>query len=178
MVSTLADHLHLSVEALNEIGTVYAERFQAYAFPMLLPSGELAGIRLRNDQGKKWAVKGSKAGLFIPFNAIKRLSMDPFFVCEGPTDTAAALTLGIFAIGRPACLGQEKMVAEMVRTNRVRHTFICCDNDGPGVRGAARLAQSIPGKVTRFCPPTKDLREFVEIGGTKELLCSLLKNMI
>jgi DNA primase len=173
-VDQLAQRLKLEVAALDDVGTAYAESFQAYAFPMRLPSGRLVGIRLRNDAGKKWAVRGSKAGLFIPFDAGKRLPWSPLFVCEGPTDTAAALSLGFFAIGRPACLGQEEMVRELLKTLHPREVIICYDNDKPGIQGADKLIRILRRPVIRFVPPAKDLRQFVTLGGTRELVLSIL----
>jgi DNA primase len=124
--------------------------------------------------GKKWAVRGSKAGLFIPFDAGKRLPRSPLFVCEGPTDTAAALSIGFFAIGRPACLGQEEMVLTLIRKFHPQQIIVCYDNDKPGIAGADKLIRYIRCPVVRFVPPAKDLRHFVNLGGTKELVYSIL----
>jgi len=173
-ISELADRLKLDITVLLELGAAYAEPFHAYAFPMRHPSGKLAGIRLRDDAGKKWAVRGSKAGLFIPFDAGKRLPWSPLFVCEGPTDTAAALSLGFFAVGRPACLGQEEMVMAVIREFHPQQIIVCYDNDRPGIQGANKLIQLIRRPVIRFVPPAKDLRQFVTLGGTKELVLSIL----
>lgn len=174
-VNRLAERLKLGVRALNDIGTVYSKSYQAYAFPMYLPTGRVVGIRLRNDAGEKWAVKGSKAGLFIPFGA-DSFPHGELFVCEGPTDTAAALTLGLYAIGRHACQGQEDLVGEVVKVLQIRIVYICCDNDEPGLRGADSLAKSLTCKVKMFVPPADDLRDFVVKGGTSDLLQATIRS--
>jgi len=175
-IHTLAEHLKLGVRALNELGTVYAKPYQAYAFPMYLPTGRVVGIRLRNDAGEKWAVKGSHAGLFIPFGRVGLPNGD-LFICEGPTDTAAALSLGLYAIGRHACQGQEDMVGQVIEILKIKVVYICCDNDTPGLRGAQKLASTLKCQVRKFIPPAKDLREFVADGGTRELLFSIINGV-
>lgn len=172
----LASELELEVRALDALGTAYSQSNNAYAFPMSDPDGRVVGIRLRNDIGEKWAIRGSKAGLFIPWDAMKWLSLRDIFICEGPTDTAAALTLGFFAIGRHACIGQEDMVAQVIKESCAKNVYVCFDNDGPGVRGAEKLCQSLNRRVTRVIPPAKDLREFVANGGSRELLLSMSSN--
>jgi len=172
----LAEQLQLDVSVLIALGACYADVHYAYAFPMYLPDGNVVGIRLRNIAGEKWAVKGSKAGLFIPWNAMHLLASG-IFICEGPTDTAAAMTLGFFAIGRPACLGQEDLVAQVIKESCAKNVYVCFDNDGPGVRGAEKLCQSLKRRVIRVVPPAKDLREFVVNGGTRELLLSMSSNV-
>lgn len=170
----LADRLQLQVSVLNAIGAVYSQSHQAYAFPMFMPDGELVGIRLRNDRGEKWAVKGSKAGLFVPWDSLHLLASRSIFLCEGPTDTAAAIQLGFFAIGRHACVGQEQLVNELISEACARHAYVVYDNDAPGVRGADKLCAQLKIPFTRVIPPAKDLREFVSEGGTKELLMYLV----
>jgi hypothetical protein len=175
----LAQELGIDRICLEELGTVYCEQHKAFAFPMSYPSGEVVGIRLRQGP-RKWAIKGSKAALFIPFDAIRRLPLDPLVITEGPTDTASALHLGFFAVGRPACIGQEEMVEALLRETAVKNVFLIYDNDEPGVRGADRLLQRHlrAARVTRIVPPAKDLREFIGIGGTREVLLSLARGTV
>jgi len=62
--------------------------------------GKIIGIRRRLPNGRKISLTSSKTGLFIPAD----LSPEGLLlICEGPTDTAAALDLGFAAIGRPNC---------------------------------------------------------------------------
>lgn len=173
----LSVSLGVDKQALLDLGGCYAHEYHAFAFPMSDASTKIVGIRLRSDN-RKWAVRGSKSALFIPYGALGRLSARTVLICEGPTDTSAALTLGFFAIGRPACLGCEEMVAEVLAELGTSDAIICYDNDNPGVLGAERLAHTLPMRVTRFVPPCKDLRAFVAAGGTKEVLISMVSNTL
>lgn len=178
-VGKLAFDLGVSERALNALGTVYAPHHRAFAFPMSDERGKIVGIRLRGEDGRKWAVKGSHQGLFLPMPATSWLSSSTVMITEGPTDTAAALTLGLFAIGRPQCLGCEEMVASVLRQLGCRDVIVCFDNDSPGVRGAEKLSSALRGiRVTRFVPPTKDLRSFWKNGGSLQLLQSMTGNAI
>src|SRR5262249_37965686 len=90
-------------------------------------------MRLRNETGRKWAVKGSRQGLFM---ATESVPGNTLLIVEGPTDAAAALDLGYDVIGRPACVGCEDMIAALVRKRIHVNTFIVADADEPGQRGA------------------------------------------
>jgi hypothetical protein len=170
---------------LVDLHACWAPDYHAFAFPMFAADGSVVGIRLRNEQFK-WSVKGSHPGLFIPFSAVRRVPLDMVLITEGPTDTAAALAIGCFAIGRPSCRGCEEMIVDVLRQIGVREIVVVYDNDEhidkrgrkirPGPEGAERLARVIPFRVSGFVPPTKDLREFVTIGGTRELLLSVIRN--
>lgn len=177
-VQKLASQLGVTVQSLHDLGAFYCTEYLAWAFPMSLPSGETVGFRLRSESGHKWSVKGSISALFIPFPAYRLFSNRRLFICEGPTDTAAALTLGLFAIGRPACLGCEEMVSQLLRDLSVREAVIVCDNDEPGIRGAERLRKHLRCPVAVLIPPTKDLREFVAVGGTAKVIDAILGNCI
>lgn len=178
-VGRLAYDLGVSERSLKALGTAYSPHQRAFAFPMADSGGAVIGIRLRTDDGKKFAVKGSKQGLFLPDLEVAALDPRTVLICEGPSDTAAALTLGLYAIGRPACLGCEEMVAVALAILGARDVIVCYDNDGPGARGADKLIANLKGfRVRRFVPPTKDLRNFLHLGGSMELLLSMTSNSI
>jgi hypothetical protein len=172
---------------LLDLGVAYAPEYKAFAFPMSNPQGEIVGVRLRNDF-HKWSVKGGHQGLFIPWDAIKRFPIDRVMVVEGPTDTAAGLTLGFFTIGKPNNLVGNEMVVEVLRQLHPKEVIVVYDNDEkidsmgkrirPGPLGAERLIKCLRQHVTRFIPPTKDLRSFLNSGGTHELLLSITANMV
>jgi 5S rRNA maturation endonuclease (ribonuclease M5) len=146
----------------------------AWAFPMVDAYGAMVGIRLRDDQGNKWAVKGSRQGLFIPYSQPEELLV----ICEGPTDTAAALSMGLYSIGRPSCMGCEDMLRTIIRRSDIRRVVILADNDEPGQTGARRLAQSVKVPCLITFPPTKDLREFVLQGGNAVVLEALWHSQV
>ena len=97
-LEAFASELGVSVTALNALGAAWASPYAAWAFPMRDGYNNIVGIRLRSAQGK-FAVRGSRQGIFTASVAPQPV----LFVCEGPTDTAAALNLGLFAVGRPNC---------------------------------------------------------------------------
>lgn len=160
--------LGVSEQSLSDLGASWAWPHGAWAFPMRSGAGDVVGIRLRADNGRKWAVTGSRQGLFLPVAWPE--SSQVALVCEGPTDTAAALSVGFKAIGRPSCLGCEQIVTDTCKRLNIRRIVIVADNDGPGRDGAKKLADfmKIPNKT--IVPPAKDLREWVRSGATFDLV--------
>ena len=160
-VRWLGASLGVSAGSLKRLGTGFDGR--AFTFPMCDEKMRIIGIRRRFGDGHKKAVTGSTNGLFIPSG----LSTDrPLFICEGPTDCAAALDLGFQAIGRPNCDSKIEMTARFARGRRV---MIICDNDGPGREGAKKLAEELIGhcpQVKIMCPPCAgmDLRQWKQRG--------------
>jgi hypothetical protein len=152
--------LGVDTDALRAIGCAWAQRYHAWAFPMKDVTGKIIGIRLRNDSEQKWSVKGSKSGLFIPNEYLFGFE-GTLYIVEGPTDLAAAMTLGLFAIGRAACLGQEDMLLQYIRAHKVRRVMIVTDNDESGLRGAVKLQNVLRIPNCLWVPPTKDIREFM-----------------
>lgn len=177
-IDQLARDLTVSARSLLDLGTVWAAPHRAYGFPMTNQDGVVTGIRLRATDGKKWAVKNSKAGVFFPTGAMIRLSTTRVFICEGPTDTAALLSIGLFAIGRPSCLGCEQIVCDLLRNLGTREAVLITDNDAPGLRGAEKLQTALRVRTAFLVPPAKDARAFVAAGGTAQLLESMLNNCI
>jgi len=157
------ERLGVSHASLRRLGMGWCASQSANTFPMFRHERRLLGIRMRGTDGRKWAIKGSKQGLFIP----KGIPADKaIFVCEGPTDTAAMLDLGFAAIGRPSCMGASELIAEVVAG---RHAIIMADRDGPGMDGAERLEHSlrnITRKVITVSPPDgyKDVRSWYRGG--------------
>jgi hypothetical protein len=161
--------------AVETLGACWAAEHGAWAWPMHDGAGTVCGIRLRSDE-HKWAVRGSRQGVFLPAIAVPA-GVD-VIICEGPTDTAAALTLGFYAIGRPSCRGCVDEVRSTCRRLGVRRVVIMSDNDAkieriggsafaPGQEGAAALAArlGIPARVV--VPRRKDLRAWVAAGVTR-----------
>lgn len=170
----LAQALGVSPEALASLRAVYAKPHRAWAFPMCDAAGKVIGIRLRAEDGRKWAVRGSRQGIFLP----EVEPHPPVFICEGPTDTAAALTLGVFAIGRPSCnCGADEIRAACKRFGIFR-AVIVADHDAPGQHGAARLARELRMKWLIWTPPAKDLRRWLMAGGSRQLMESNLQDIL
>jgi hypothetical protein len=175
-VVRLAWRLGVTLCSLRALGAAWATPHRAWAFPMRDETGKIVGLRLRSEDGDKWAVSGSRQGLFYdPRKALR----DPVLICEGPTDTAALLDLGFCAVGRPSCRAGGPQLEKLLAG---REAVIVADRDEPhqrpdgsiwypGQEGAADLA----GRLTRVCisvkviqPPKgcKDARDWVTSGAT------------
>lgn len=176
--------LHVEELPLRALRVVWAEEHDAWGFPMYNAKRELTGMRLRNEKGEKWAVRGGKNGLFVP----QHQGHPRCYICEGPTDTAAMLSLGLFTIGRPSCNEGAAILAELLPALGVREAVIVADHDrdkkapdgrtyNPGVDGALGLSQRLPVRNCIWLPPTKDAREFVRYGGTAQQIESAVKSV-
>lgn len=144
-----ADRLHLlclslglSLESLRAMGTGW--NGTAWTFPMRNWREEIVGFRTRTEDGQKFAIKGSRSGLFIP--AGRQRGSGLVWIVEGPTDVAAMVEMGLNAIGRPSCRGCEQ---EIVRWTRGMQVVVVADNDDPGIAGAESLIQTLHGSGTR-----------------------------
>lgn len=192
-VDGLAMTLGVDADMLRLIGCAWAGRewqtdsekrawaTPAWAFPMRDERRKLIGIRLRGP-GAKWAMKGSRNGLFIPEGQQRD---DTLWIVEGPTDASAALTIGLNAIGRPSCSACDDMVVRCVRELKIRRVVIVSDNDQPdkfgvvaGLRGALKLQKALPVPSCIYIPPCKDLREMVNRGGSKEMIEASVKDTV
>lgn len=174
----LAKELGVEPEALEMIGAAWAEDRDAWAFPMKSGAGKIVGIRLRNSTGRKWAVCGSKQGLFVPdIQPTGKLAV----IAEGPTDTAALLSIGMFAIGRPCCQGCMEEVRETLKRLNIYKVIIMADNDDPKVRpdgttwqpgqeGALQLQDFLKFPSLLIVPPVKDIRDWIKDGCTAEMI--------
>jgi hypothetical protein len=161
-INALSQQLGVSAQSLKRLNIGWDGK--AYTFPMSNGFGKLIGIRRRFTDGCKVSVKGSKAGLFIPtgLTGNKRL-----LICEGATDTAAALDLGFDAIGRPNCNSRIEMTAQAARGRA--EIVIVGDNDKAGRAGAKKLADALAlhySSVKVISPPEgiKDLRQWLNAG--------------
>lgn len=166
-LNDLSQQLGVSTQSLKQLHISWDG--QAYTFGMSNDFGKIIGIRRRFPNGTKVSVRASRTGLFIPAD----LSPEGLLlICEGPTDTAAALDLGFDAIGRPNCNSCVDMTARFAKGRKV---VIIGDNDKPGKVGVEKLA----GKLLLHCPSvkviyppdeTKDLRQWLRAGLTSEEL--------
>lgn len=156
-VQWFASQLGLKSSSLRMLGACAWE--PVLAIPMYDENGGTIGIRLRNKAGHKYAVRGGRQGIFVPYGAFGKMPTNPCLICEGPTDTAAALEAGFFALGRASALGQEQMLRLMIRNLGLKEIVLCGDQDKPGQRGESRLVATIGRvRVRRLRFPAKDLR--------------------
>lgn len=149
---------------------------EAWCFPMRDADGRVVGIRRRLPDGRKFSVKGGHEGLFYdPEDLHPR---DQLLLPEGPTDTAALMTLGFSVIGRPSCLGGREIVKQLVGR---RDCVVVADCDDAGTRGANVLAGELkqPGRLVRVIlplAPHKDVRQWVQNGATRLTVESLIRS--
>ena len=181
-IHAYAVELGVAPAPLEHMDVNFATEHNAWAWPMRCGNGDTIGIRLRNSIAEKWAIRGSKQGLFYPADP-KYNRDDIAYVCEGPTDTAAALTLGLWAVGRAACRGQAEMLLTFFSHFGIRKVVVIADNDtpkdgprgiwNPGIEGAEALVRELglPWKI--LVPPEKDLRRWLQKGCTRETIAAL-----
>lgn len=171
-VLEFSNQLGVTPSSLDALGCVWSVPHQAWAFPMRNGSNDIVGVLLRNADGRKWAVKGSKQGIFTPqaTPGSDRLAI----ICEGPTDTAAGLSLGFYALGRPSCSGGLYDILTALKRLVIRRVVIVCDNDGPGLQGAETLQRHLQLPSTVIVLPAKDLRDYAKLGGTHQTLTNLI----
>ena len=171
----LADGLSLSLgvsmSAIDRLPVAYDDIHDAFAFPMRDASGAIIGVRLRNNDGRKWAVGGSRQGLFFD-PALALGGNREVFIFEGPTDTLAGLSLDLPSVGRPSCSGSADDLLALLRRLGARLASFVLDNDPlhkrtdgstfrPGVDGFSSLCARlrIPWRIVK--PPCKDFRSWV-----------------
>lgn len=185
-IDGLAKELGVSVRSLERLQVGW--NGQGYTFPMRDGREEIIGIQVRGRKGK-WAVSGSRNGLFWP-EGVYSGSDWPLVICEGPTDCAALLDMEFDAIGRPSCSGGVGYIVEFLQGRR-RDVVIMADNDEPkegpdgctwrpGQDGAARLAQTIAPwvRTVRIVKPPfhKDVREWFKAGATRDAVRAVIQN--
>lgn len=176
----LSNRLGVSLQSLKSLECQAGGNIRSWGFPMKDGHGNYIGIRIRNEEGRKWAATGSQAGIFIP-NVIVRPRL---LILEGPTNTAAAITLGFFAIGRPSCSGGVSHIQDFVRQQKiVKEVVIIADNDpdkpdpknpgkfkiNPGATGAKSLQEWLPVPSCILMLPVKDMRDFLRVGTKQDI---------
>ncbi len=136
---------------------------------------KVAGIQRRRGSIKRY-MKHSSMGVFVP-SAFFQNPSDTLAVCEGWTDTVAALEYGYNAVGKVnAYVGDEEVIMYAKTHPVVKRVIIFADNneDGVGLDGAVETAcllkdAGLQAKVV--LTPEKDLRACKQKGMTiKEVI--------
>ncbi len=151
---------------------------QAWTFPMRDHKRNVIGIRLRDRNGRKWAVPGSINGLFLPTGFFDGPRL---YIVEGASDQAAMIDLRFNSIGRPSNTAGLDYLLGVCAMKQWENICIIKNADpiGSDARrltdgGANILANSIastkkPVRIIEPDPPfAKDVREWVACGGTRE----------
>ena len=167
MQEGLAFGLGLDGASFAALDVRYDAAKECMSFPMRNPQGEITGLRYRHlATGRKWSEKGSRDGLFMPREPERT---EHLVITEGPTDTAAALSLGLNAVGRSSCLSGVPLIRDLVHARQIRRVTIVADHDRPGMDGAHRLAAALPVLSRILVPPEgiKDMRDWYRQGLTR-----------
>jgi hypothetical protein len=177
-----ASLLRVDANALLSLGAGWADAYTAWSFPMRNAAGKAIGIRLRANDGRKWSVTGSRSGIFFD-NQASDWRGQTALVCEGPTDTAAGITMGFPAIGKPCCNAGNDYVIELLNRLKPSRVLLVSDvdsmlSDGIGFKEALKLKSKIGKRCNVWAPQAKDLREFLKFGGTKQLIESEISKML
>lgn len=166
-LNVFAEHMGLVPASLSKLG-IGSMPDGVYSFPMRDATGAVCGIRLRRTSGRPWSVRGSTNGLFLSAVSAQAKTAPegpgPAFVCEGESDTAAMLGLGLEAVGVPGA-GQ---CVDMLKVHlRRRDVVVMVDRDGAGRRGADRIAAALLRvcRSVRLLYPRrgKDVREWFKL---------------
>ena len=184
LVEGLATALGVDDEALKALEVRFNRFEECWSFPMRDAEGKIVGLRFRELGGsKKWSAKGSKDGLFYAANGFARedasKSGRELVIVEGPSDTAAAMSLGLLVVGRSSCQTGAALLRALIRRVRPRIVTVVADNDTPGIKGAELLAGQLVGCQSPFTGyearlpvrvlvvphPYKDLRAWYLSGG-------------
>lgn len=180
----LAELLGVSAESLRCLKCAWAPEHRAWAFPMRNGAGIVVGIRLRDESGHKWSVKGGHEGVFVPSCVPDHTA----YIVEGPTNLAALLSLGKFGLGRPSCSGGISHLAATCARLSIQRAVILADNDddkfnagthfNPGIDGARRLAADLGVACCIALTPAKDIRKSVQLGMTGPVLDSMVNKLV
>lgn len=167
LVELLADQLGVSADALNRIGLGLDPTTGTWIFPEYDENHQLIGMLHRYPDGFKCCVTGEHSHRGLTLDLMSEFTDAPIIVVEGPTDTAAALTLGCQAIGRSSANANFDKVKAITEGHTV---LVVGENDGGvGVSSVSALVLQLKDtckSVSSVLPPPeyKDLRQWVASG--------------
>lgn len=191
----LAEQLGVTVESLEllRVGcgwdTHDGQRFAS--FPSRDATGKIVGITRRYRDGSKKTFRGTTNGLFYSPNWQKTPGV--VLILEGGSDVAAALSMGICAIGRPSNVGGTTEIKQML-AGKNRQVIVVGENDEkphkrgihdycpkdcpgcmhcfPGMYGAKHTANQLGVK---YCMPPKCCKDFREMYQNGSVWLDVLK---
>lgn len=177
-VASLSKLLQVSVESLVRLGTdgITATELNnvgtkcqsnAWRVPMYDAAEHVIGVRLRAVAGGKFAMTGSRNGIFIP--TCRPDALDLLLVSEGESDAAALLDLDFYVIGKPGADNADPIVMSYAAKHRPVRLVVVADNDDIGRSRAMRLAMRLAAEhrdVRVIRPPdgVKDARAWKQGG--------------
>lgn len=157
----LAAGLGIDRLAVIDIGFRETAREGVYVVPLFNRLG-MCGIHYRGLDGSKWLKRGSQCALFIP----RSYREGPLLICEGATDAAAMLSIGLDAIGRFNATQNPQFIIDWLKPQGRRDVVLVVDDDQAGEEGAHRVADALRfhTKSVRMVTPGRfeDAREWVK----------------
>jgi hypothetical protein len=185
-IERLAWQLGVSTTSLEQIGVGWTPEGQddydpdlilpeRFLFPEMDADENVIGINARPwPRGEKRQIWGGRRGIVYDLAEVVGLGADDvLLIVEGASDVAAAMTIGLYAIGRPNNTGGADLVAELIRKHAPPGAkwVIVGENDQkedgkwPGREGAIKVAGEVAqllgqGEGHWCLPPAnvKDLR--------------------
>ncbi|QDV81804.1 primase-helicase zinc-binding domain-containing protein [Planctomycetes bacterium TBK1r] len=148
----LAEQLSVNENALRALRVGLTADGQGSTWPMRNEAHAVIGVRISGlpwtDQCRaKWSRRGSQSGIFVArrrkTNATSNADSTTLFITEGASDTAAAIGLGLWVIGRASCSASTFFVDRYIHRHLPSRLTIIADNDEAGKNGAKRLAKSL-----------------------------------
>lgn len=172
----LAKQLGVTPESLRRLQVGWCASLCATTWPMRDGNGNIIGIRTRDPvTAAKKSVSGGDGGLI--YDPDRFFNIEPgarVWIGEGPTDTAALLSIGMDAVGVPSAKSGGDLLLELGRRIMPDEWIIVADADGAGDVGAKKLRSElvIVAGVRIIQPPNgvKDAREWINRGANRDEL--------
>ena len=171
-IEQLADSLGVSVDSLHRIHTGFDSQRNQYTFPERNGRGEIVGIATRRHDNSKRTIPGSTRAVTVPDDWSQ--FDGPILLVEGASDTAAAITLGIAALGRPgARSGIDHLAGLLSDIPHDRPIIVIGERDQkpdgkwPGREGmiatGEQLTERLRRPILQWMPPesVKDIRSYL-----------------
>lgn len=168
----LAEHLGVSQRALERLGTGFDPDCNWWTFPERDALGQVIGVSRRDRQGVKKRLPNGRAGLCYADDWAE--GSGPVLLVEGASDTAAALTMELCAVGRPSNNGGVDHLIGLLETVPLDREILVIgerdqkpDGRWPGREGAvstaSQLAETLERPIAWSLPPddAKDTRAWL-----------------
>jgi hypothetical protein len=138
---------------------------------MTTGGGDLVcGILRRFPGGQKLLFPGHRGGVYWPTGLPL---MSRIYVVEGGSDVAAALTVGLPAIGRFSCSHGRYLIRAVLDQSLAKEAIVVADVGNQAERQGAEdlagyLARVMAVRLIVPPPPYNDLRQWIGAGATRE----------
>ncbi|MBU6386216.1 MAG: hypothetical protein KGS49_09795 [Planctomycetes bacterium] len=172
-IAHLAKQLGVHPQSLRQLQVGWCASLCATTWPMRDGIGNIIGVRTREPvTAAKGSMSGGNGGLFYDPDRIANIESGArIWIAEGPTDTAALLTLGLDAVGIPSAKSGGDQLLELGRRILPSEIVIVADGDDSGIESARKLRSElvIVAGVRIILPPVgiKDAREWINRGASR-----------